>query len=73
MLNEKVRKTGGKLNIRIFNTAGLLVYVDNINHTKGIDKYKISNLKLIPGLYLVDVRLDEEKPVGLEKLIILDK
>ena len=63
----------GQLNIRIYNTAGQLVYSENRNSATGIMNYKIGKLKLVPGLYMVDVRLDDTKPVGLEKLVIVEK
>ncbi len=63
----------GQLNIRIYNTAGQLVYSENRNSATGIMNYKIGKLKLAPGMYMVDVRLDDEKPVGLEKLVIVEK
>ena len=63
----------GQLNIRIYNTAGQLVYSENRNSSTGIMNYKIGKLKLVPGLYMVDVRVDDSKPVGLEKLVIVEK
>jgi hypothetical protein len=63
----------GQLNIRIYNTAGQLVYSENRNSATGIMNYKIGKLKLVPGLYMVDVRVDDTKPVGLEKLVIVEK
>lgn len=63
----------GEMNIRIYNTAGQLVYSENRNASKGIVNYKVGKLSLIPGVYMVDVRLDDAKPVGLEKLVIVER
>jgi len=63
----------GELNIRIYNTAGQLVYSENRNTSTGILNYRIGKLKLVPGLYMVDVRLNNTKPVGLEKLVVVEK
>ena len=65
--------TSGTLNIRIYNDIGQLVYMDYRNHTAATEMYKLGNLKLILGLYLVDVRMNNAKPVGWTKLIIIDK
>ncbi len=65
--------TSGTLNIRIYNSTGQLVFIDYRNHNAVTEKYKLGNLKLIPGLYLVDVRMNNAKLVGWTKLIIMNK
>ena len=63
----------GELNIRIYNLAGQMVFSENRESKNNILTHKIGKLKLVPGVYLVDVRADDTKPVGLEKLVIVDK
>ena len=63
----------GTLNIRIYNNIGQLVYIENRYHSGRAESYKFSKLKLNSGLYLVDIRLNNIKQIGLVKWMNIDK
>ena len=63
----------GTLNIRIYNTIGQLVYIGNRYHSGKAESYKFNNLKLKSGSYIVDVRLNNLKQIGMVKWINIDK
>lgn len=56
--------------VRIFNLAGKLVYQEDINLDGTNSQYPIESLSLKPGIYMVDVRDNKTKPVGLRRLIV---
>lgn len=61
----------GVLNVRVFNTDGKLLFAENRSTVPGNKSYKFEKLNLQSGAYIIDVRLNEIKPIGLLKLIVV--